>query len=230
MAMAAGCVRLAAWQLDRAAESRALVERFDAAAALPELELPVADVGAARYRRLGLSGRYVAAPQVLLDNRVRDGVAGYEVLTAFDADRGQLVLVNRGWVRAPARRDELPDVAVGTDASSIAGRVGALPRAGLDLGNGVPGPGPHLYVMSYPELAELEPFFAGGLEPFVLLLDGSAPGALDTDWRPPGDRSMRNVVYAGQWALFAIMAGGAAAGLLAGPAWKRRRAQRDKAG
>ena len=48
---------------------------------------------------------------MFLDNKVRDGKVGYEVVTPVRLGESQLhVLVDRGWVKAPPTRSELPSV------------------------------------------------------------------------------------------------------------------------
>src|SRR5690606_9125464 len=88
-----------------------------------------------RYRKVAATGRYVPDRQILLDNVVRDGMAGYYVLTPFAPDGGgPWVIVNRGWVRADFDRSVLPDVTVDGTMRSIDGVLDRLPSPGLRLG------------------------------------------------------------------------------------------------
>jgi cytochrome oxidase assembly protein ShyY1 len=102
-------VMLGFWQLDRAADKRRCHDRYVERLSLPPQEFP-ADLAGADFLRVRLDGGYRAEEQYLVDNRVRDGRPGYWVVTRFLADDGRVYLVNRGWVAAPARRDELPRV------------------------------------------------------------------------------------------------------------------------
>lgn len=108
---------LGVWQLDRAATKEARRATLAQQAQLPELSLdgsapwPAAD--ALAYRRLGVLGRYDAAHQMLLDNQVQDGQAGYHVITPLTLAGGTWqILVNRGWVPAPADRRQVPHIPV----------------------------------------------------------------------------------------------------------------------
>ena len=58
-----------------------------------------------RFQRVALIGRYVAEPQILLDGRVHDDAAGYEVLTALELADGRKVLVDRGLRRCRRGQD-----------------------------------------------------------------------------------------------------------------------------
>lgn len=69
-----------------------------------------------------LYGRFDAEHSVLLDNRMRDGQAGVELLQPFhDQASGQWLLINRGWLPWPDRRVPVhfntPPQALALDAS-----------------------------------------------------------------------------------------------------------------
>ncbi len=99
------------WQLRRAEEKQALQERFDDRGRGATLQLPPrpVEVKDAEYARVSVRGEFLPRHTVLLDNRMRNGVVGYEVLTPVRIEGGELcVLVNRGWIAAGPRRDVLP--------------------------------------------------------------------------------------------------------------------------
>jgi len=102
------------WQLNRAAYKVDLQHRIEAAVSAPPVRVQPADavdVQSLPWRPIEAVGRFDASRVVLLDNRLRDGVAGYEVLTPFVlSGSSRALLVNRGWVAAPARRDQRPSV------------------------------------------------------------------------------------------------------------------------
>lgn len=101
------------WQTHRAEYKDALRQRAEAAEAGPTIAVPSVsgDVAQLDFRRLEASGRWLADKTILLDNKLRDGVVGYEVVTPLKPDQGEAcILVNRGWVSAPPRRDTLPAI------------------------------------------------------------------------------------------------------------------------
>jgi len=107
-------VALGFWQIDRGAQKRAIEDaRIASFGALPVDETRLED--APPYARVRVEGRYDGQHQFLVDNHTRHGVPGYVVITPFDSVGGRRLLVNRGWVEAPASRSELPNVPV-TDA------------------------------------------------------------------------------------------------------------------
>ena len=215
--LAAGFVSLGRWQLERAEVNRETEQRFERTDSLPVLDDPtVSDAELHRYRRIRLAGRYEPGVQVLLDNRTRDGRAGYEVLTPFLVDGfARRVIVNRGWVPASWDRAELPDVEVHDDATTVHGRVDRLPRAGLTLGDSAAPADRAVVVMSYPDVAELQSVLGLELFAFQLLLDPDSGPGFARDWTVPQDRDERNLGYAVQWfglaALALVLAVGIAA-------------------
>jgi surfeit locus 1 family protein len=122
------CAWLGSWQLGRAAEKLALQRRLDMAQTQVPVHLPAQPVAAdtLAYQRVEALGEFRPELTVLLDNRVQDGVVGYEVITPLRLTPGDLhVLVNRGWVRALRTRRELP--AVVTPAGKVRVEGIALP-------------------------------------------------------------------------------------------------------
>ena len=99
------------WQLQRGEEKAAINTAIDTRLALQPRTLTnnAAELDNLQsYTPIRLSGRYTGE-YYLLDNRTRSGRAGYEVLQVF-ASTGQRWLINRGWVVAPAQRDQLPEI------------------------------------------------------------------------------------------------------------------------
>jgi surfeit locus 1 family protein len=207
---------LGVWQLRRADESRAIAGRFAAALDEPPLgRAPEALADEQRFHRLEVPGRYAPDRQFLLDNRVHDGVAGYEVLTPFAlADDGGTLLVNRGWVPADPDRRVLPDVRVGSEPRVVRGRMERLPRPGLRLGASQPAAqeGP-VAVVVFPTAAELATLAREPLLDYELLLEPDEPAGYVRDWRAPGLAPERHLAYAGQWFVFALCSLGGAVGL-----------------
>jgi surfeit locus 1 family protein len=207
LALAGACGWLCTWQLGRAAESREVSARFEAAGHAAPLEA-VPDVLSddRRFQRVALTGRYVAATQVLLDDRVHDGAAGYEVLTALELADGRNVLVNRGWIRADADRRVLPDVSVDGDEREVSGRLERLPRPGLRLGSSrgtAPADAP-VIVAVYPTAADIGRWLHAQVLDFELLLDADANDGYVRDWQAPVMSPERHLAYAGQWLVFGL--------------------------
>jgi surfeit locus 1 family protein len=96
----------------------------------------VARVAARIPQRVLATGSFVREATVYIDNRMVDGVAGYQVVTPLAiADGAPWILVNRGWApRNMADRTALPAAPVGSGPLRIEGvAVDHVPRV-LELG------------------------------------------------------------------------------------------------
>ncbi|MEV4094080.1 SURF1 family cytochrome oxidase biogenesis protein [Streptosporangium saharense] len=63
-----------------------------------------------RYRPVTVTGTFDAASQLLVRRRTQESRVGFYVLTPLRTADGNGVLVNRGWVKAGATADALPEV------------------------------------------------------------------------------------------------------------------------
>ena len=178
-ACAAG-IGLGNWQSRRADEKRALAEHV---------------------QRIAVAGEFLPERSVLLDNKLRGGRAGYEVVTPLRLAEGIHVLVNRGWVAAPPRREELPRVVTPPGRLRIEGIVlSHLPRT-LKLGE--PGKG------RVRQSLELEEFAAESgltLQAFFIQQHSDSGDGLARDWPPPDAGIEKHQAYSFQWYSLAALA------------------------
>jgi surfeit locus 1 family protein len=112
------------WQLDRAAQKRALKARYEAQAAQPPIYVGAQELAAADMdlRRAEARGVFDPRHAVFIDNRIHHGVPGYHVVMPLRIEGSdRYVLVNRGWVARPALRTQLPEVRTPPDPVTITG-------------------------------------------------------------------------------------------------------------
>lgn len=106
-------VSLGNWQSGRADYKRELQARYDTAAQHPPVHVgsePL-DKESVLYRRIEAEGEFDRRHEILLDNRVLNGVAGYHVLTPLRLAGSEMaILVNRGWVAIGRDRAQLPEL------------------------------------------------------------------------------------------------------------------------
>ena len=127
----------------------------------------------------------------------------YQRVTA----RGGWLLVDRGWHRPGATRSDLPDVAVGESARSVAGQLSVLPRPGVRLAAAPGGTDKWPQVMNYPEQASVERALDRKVLPGLVLLDADQPDGYERAWQARTDMgSERHLGYAVQWFGFALAA------------------------
>ena len=102
------CVSLGLWQLERAAYKESIELKFEQRLGEPYLLFSAQqDLSNIEYRKLELRGRFDNTHNLLVDNQLHQGRAGYYVLTPLlldDSDK--IILVNRGW--APWGRSSPP--------------------------------------------------------------------------------------------------------------------------
>lgn len=110
LALLPALMGLGVWQLQRADEKTALFAQLEQAReAAP---VPIRDLAPSSLpRHVQASGRF-AAEQILLDNRISNGHAGYEHLAPLLLNGGRAVLVDLGWVPLGSDRRVLPKVRV----------------------------------------------------------------------------------------------------------------------
>lgn len=128
------------WQTRRGDEKAARQAQWDEAIAAPPSTLSSVEDLVATARRLpqrvAANGTLVVDATVYIDNRIVDGVAGYQVITPMViAEGAPWILVNRGWApRHMADRTRLPAAPVPKGSILIEGlAVDHVPRV-LDLG------------------------------------------------------------------------------------------------
>ena len=180
-ACAAG-IALGAWQAGRAEEKRK---------------------DEARAERISVRGEFLSERTVLLDNKLRRGRPGYEVVTPLRLAGAQQmhVLVNRGWIAAGARRDEIPEVKTIQGETAVQGIVREhLPRV-LQAGPAQRG--------KVRQNLAVEDFAAEtglALLPYVIEQRSSAEDGLLREWPRAGPGPEKHEMYSLQWYSLAALA------------------------
>lgn len=191
------------WQLDRAAQKRALHLEMTSRRDAPTLELDRLG-GVTLEDNIGratvLQGRYLQ-PQFLLDNRVRNRVTGYEVLTPFELAGGGTLLVARGWLPAGNDRSRMPEVQVDDSQRRVPGRLGRAPSTGIRLAGQqmIEQTESNLYRIQHVEPSTLGDRLQTTLPPVVLFLGPEAENGYDRDWPVVSANTAKHEAYATQW-------------------------------
>jgi cytochrome oxidase assembly protein ShyY1 len=196
---------LGKWQLDRANEKRQILTVYQQQRELPALPLQdLADDKNSDYRSVIVKGVFDRERYWLLDNRSRGGVVGYEVLMPIIKDDGTAVLVNRGWVEAPPRRERLPDIDTPRGEISVTGYLFVAERNPMiksslsDLGVTWPKRVLQLDQTTAEKALELSVY------PQTLRLDANSFGALVANWPVINVLPEKHLGYAFQWFSMAV--------------------------
>jgi cytochrome oxidase assembly protein ShyY1 len=202
------------WQMRRGDAKQALQAEWDAAqrGAPVQLDSQAAldEVANSLPRRVRLRGSFVTAT-VYLDNRMRESVAGFDVVGAVSIGTGlPLVAVDRGWAaRDPRDRARLPAAPTPDGEAVIDGlAVAGMPRL-LELGNEperrIPGIWQNL------DLDDFERLLGQRVARFVVRQTSESPDGLRRDRPQPALGVDKHRGYALQWyslaALIAVLTG-----------------------
>ena len=203
---------LAQWQQRRADEKIARAARLQAGNLAAPLALGAApmlpqDAQAIEYRRVTVSGHFVPAWTVYLDNRPYRGQAGFHVLTPFRIDGSTMhVLVAQGWLpRNNADRTRIADYRTPTGTVTLQG-VARL-NAGHVMQLGTAAPLLPQAIVQNADIAQLAK--ASGLAFQPLLIEQTSPEAATLpvrDWPAPDLGADKHRGYAFQWYALALMA------------------------
>jgi surfeit locus 1 family protein len=212
------------WQLRRADEKQALIDRLHSGASTTQT------VDAGNVETLPLlqqviaHGHYDGARQIFLDNMWStknaqvDGKPvgvqpGVNVLTPLILDDNHILLVNRGWQPFGRTRADLPNVAIDSESRTVRGLISSIPEPGMRISDSAGDSSTWPRLLNYPKLAELRAIYGAQLLPRILLLDTAAANGFERDWSTRYNFTDfgpdRHVGYAAQWfglafALFVI--------------------------
>jgi surfeit locus 1 family protein len=195
------------WQLERAAFKEAIELKFEQRLAERyQLFKATDDTTDIEYRKLLLKGRYDNQRNLLVDNQLHRGRAGYYVLTPLLlADSDYVILVNRGWAPWGDSRDNPADIPAPVNVDGVAGTAYFPSEPALLLGNSGQSDGwPRL--IPYIDIEVLQQPFSRQLLPFVLWLAPEQKGYYVREWNPVWMRPEKSRAYAAQWFAFALLA------------------------
>ena len=199
---------LGQWQLNRAAEKRAIQEQRDQQgersaldnAAFMALSTPLEEL----HRPVQLKGHWLADQTVFLDNRQMNARPGLYVITPLQIEGSPaVVLVQRGWIaRNFEDRTQLPKVRTPTGTVVVEGRIAPPPSKLYEMG------GPDSGVIR--QNLDLSLFSAETGLPLLSMSiqqSGAASDGLLREWPVVGTGVEKHYGYAFQWfALSALIA------------------------
>ncbi|GAB2905297.1 SURF1 family protein [Uliginosibacterium flavum] len=196
------------WQWNKANSKKALQQQLDAGGAASALQMPTARVDAAalRYRKILAQGQYEPKHQILIDNRIQQGRAGYEVITPLRLEGSEMrVLVNRGWIPALPDRRQTPQISTPAGRIEISG-TGIIPGTRFfTLGTDATGAASQWQsVWQNLDMARFGKAVSFPVQPIIIQLDpDSTAGGFVREWQRPDERLQTNLNYAIQWWTFA---------------------------
>lgn len=194
---------LSRWQWHRAEENRLRQQSLDAALTSQSQVLPPAG-SVPEWSRVTVTGTYLADQQAVVRKRPLEARNGFWLMTALREPDGRMVWVNRGWL--PVGGDALstpPLPAPPTGEVTVSGYARQFEAADRGANEGLPAS-----QIAAPALPLL-PAVGDPIAPEYIQLTESSPeqDGLRTLPLPELDVDEgRNISYAIQWILFAIIA------------------------
>lgn len=197
---------LGTWQVERAEEKQSLQDKIDSRQNSAEVIMrsSVANIEDKFYTPVKATGHYDSKHEILIDNEVYQGKAGYHVLTPLILKQDQsVVMVNRGWVPVGRSRQVLPDISTPTAEVTIVGIISppkSKPALILDQANP-----DSSKVWSYfdPEVYASKTGYT--LQAAVILMDESKGEGYLRYWPKYDAKVSMHVGYAIQWYFFALI-------------------------
>lgn len=189
---------LGQWQTGRAETKRTLQARYDIALKEPPIHVGdfLMDAESVLYRKLEVRGHFEPRHQILIDNRVFEGVAGYHVLTPLRISGSQRwLLVNRGWLAPGATREHLPAWPTPTEEVTVVGMATPPQSRYFELR----GAAPSGHVWQNLDFAAYVRTTGLSLQPVLLLQTSDSSDTLLRRWPRPDTGVETHVAYAWQW-------------------------------
>lgn len=190
------------WQLDRSEQRQAILEGYQHSLRAQAVRLDEArkDYAELRYQSVWLRGEYQPQKQFLLDNQMRNGIAGVQVLTPFKTELGHWVLVDRGWVALDARRQLTASVGLIASKPLTINAYIYVPFAkAFSLGGMDDGQWDWPKTVQFLDFAQMAERLEVPLLPLVLRLRPDQAQAYQADWPLVSMSPERNFAYAVQW-------------------------------
>jgi len=195
---------LGQWQLHRAEEKRLLQSEYDGRANGPAVQIEgrVQRAEELRFYRVVAKGRYEPEHQILIDNRVHQGRAGYHVITPLHLESSDVrVLVNRGWIALGEDRGRLPEFKTPQESQTITGVATVPAEKFFTLAKPASGWQRVWQNMDLTRYAASVPF---PVQPVVVLLDAdSSAGGFTREWSRLDTGISVHQGYAFQWFMLA---------------------------
>lgn len=196
---------LGLWQIERGQAKTTLLQEFDE----NSLKAPKSiSKDSKKWDRVYIQGKWNGSEQILIDNVINRGIAGYKVITPFQLDEtGELILVDRGWIKRNINIENLPDVSLIDIRERVSGILES-PELGLMLSDEV-------VSEKWPKISQTKNFEVISKEynvpmfPLILLADPTSRYSLEyIKINPTNMTPVKHYGYSAQWFLmFLVLCG-----------------------
>jgi len=147
-----------------------------------------------------VTGTFDTEHHFYYDNRIVNGVAGYDIYTPFRMEDGKTILVNRGWLKQGRTRQQLPEFTTTDSEVSFKALVDRPPSKDYLLSEDVHSVLSWPMVLQYIDTQEMGAMLGYELMPIVLRLDKEADHGFYREIPVLKLDSAKNIGYSFQWA------------------------------
>ena len=121
---------LGLWQIERGQAKTTILAEFEDNLSKTPVYL---NQESKKWDRVYVKGKWDNSKQILVDNVINRGIAGYKVLTPLRIiETNQLILVDRGWIKQNKYREILPNIEL-IETDEIVSGILEYPELGLVL-------------------------------------------------------------------------------------------------
>lgn len=196
-------IRLGFWQLQRADEKKHMLTSnqnltkkapilWGASSQLPE-----------QYQQLHVKGHFLQTV-LLLDNQHYRHQLGYHVFSPFMVTDGQLILVDRGWLRGDASRQNLPLISTPNAEITVRGSAYFPSEKNWRLGELIEKQQGDTVVVELIDTKLIGVFLHKSIYPFIIRLGALESNGFVRDWAIVSMPPERHYAYAFQWFVMAF--------------------------
>ena len=193
---------LGIWQIERGQTKTQIMSEFENKLTKEPIYL---NAESKKWDRVLVSGKWESKKQLLIDNVIHQGIAGYKVLTPLRIDEtNKLILVDRGWIKQNKFRDQLPDIQIPDDFESVSGTL-EQPELGLVLSD-------ELISNNWPKISQtknvevISKAYTEEIFPMILLADPLLKNSLEyIKITPTNMTPIKHYGYSSQWFLMFIV-------------------------
>ena len=201
-------LNLGFWQLDRAEQKRELQSFFNERQAKEIIDLNnsfIKDSDNILWRKVTATGNFLERQQILLDNQVNAGQAGYYVYTPFKVKNSEdIFLVNCGWVPIGGDRNKSPNLILTEGEVTIHGVLKTEPRTGvLLMENQVEKLDTYVTRFQKIDINEISAATEIKLFPYIIRLSPESEYGYIRNWKSRNSAENMHIGYAYQWFAFA---------------------------
>lgn len=201
-------ISLGQWQANKAVYKQQLQETYKQRAQGEPLVIGAQPLNAQdRYRKVLARGYYEPRYQILLDNQIYQGKAGYQVVTPLHLkDSDMRVLVYRGWVPVGEDRNVLPEIKTPSGLVEAVGIADELSGKYLELGGPPSANLAWQTVWQNLDIKRYKKSVPFPVQTLAIKLDpASTAGGYVRDWPAPDVHIDMHKGYAFQWRMMALM-------------------------